>query len=192
RNHRVLVEGGAGSGKTLLAREAALRRAEGGARVLVLTFTEALAQWLSRSIDVPGVDVAPIRRFALGLLEQAGLPHSRPEGSDEWEEVSLRAAVDALPPPGSRWDFLVVDEAQDLKEHDWFLVEELSRRGGLWAFHDPAQRFWSDRAIREDLFQARFRLPQTHRCHPAILALAQACGGTALDEAVARQAIAEN
>jgi MoxR-like ATPase len=29
RNHRVLVEGGAGSGKTLLAREAALRRAEG-------------------------------------------------------------------------------------------------------------------------------------------------------------------
>jgi hypothetical protein len=192
RNHRVLVEGGAGSGKTLLAREAALRRAEGGSRVLVLTFTEALAQWLSRSIDVPRVDVAPIRRFALDLLEQAGLPHSRPEGSDEWEEVSLRAAVDALPPPASRWDFVVVDEAQDLTRYDWFLVEELSRHGDLWAFHDPAQRFWSDRAIPEHLFAAHFLLPQTHRCPQAILALARACGGTALDEAVVRQAIADN
>jgi hypothetical protein len=192
QNHRLLVEGGAGSGKTLLAREAALRRAECGARVLVLTFTEALAQWLSRSIDAPSVDVAPIRRFALDLLEQAGLPHSRPPGSDEWEEVSLRAAVDALPLPGSKWNFLVVDEAQDLTRDDWFLVEEISRHGDLWAFHDPAQRFWSDRSIPEHLFAAHFLLPQTHRCPQAILALAQACGGAALDEAVVRQAIADN
>src|SRR5262249_3436638 len=126
------------------------------------------------------------------LLEQAGLPHSRPAGSDEWEEVSLRAAVDALPPPGSRWDFLVVDEAQDLTKDDWFLVEELSRHGGLWAFHDPAQRFWSDRSIPRPLFAAPFLLPQTHRCAQAILALAQACGGAPLEEAVVRQALADN
>src|SRR5262249_27007390 len=63
---------------------------------------------------------------------------------------------------------------------------------GLWAFHDPAQRFWSDRSIPEHLFAAHFLLPQTHRCPQAILALAQACGGAALDEAVVRQAIADN
>jgi hypothetical protein len=45
-NTRLLVNGAAGSGKTLLAREAALRRAADGERVLVLTFTEALAHWL--------------------------------------------------------------------------------------------------------------------------------------------------
>ena len=191
QNARLLVEGAAGSGKTLLAREAALRRAAGGQRVLVLTFTEALAHWLARALDAPGVRVAPIRRFALDLLGQVGLDLARPPGADEWEEVSLRAAVDALPLLGSPCDFLVVDEAQDLTEHDWLLVEEIARDRGLWAFHDPAQRFWSDRSIPDHLFPARFRLPQTHRCHPAILALALACDGTAFDEPAVRQAMTD-
>ena len=191
QNPRLLVEGAAGSGKTLLAREAALRRAAGGQRVLVLTFTEALAHWLARTIDAPGIQVAPIRRFALDLLGQVGLDLAPPPGADEWEEVSLRAAAEALPLLGSPCDFLVVDEAQDLTEHDWLLVEEIARDRGLWAFHDPAQRFWSDRSIPEHLFPARFRLPQTHRCHPAILALALACGGAAFDEPAVRQAMAD-
>ena len=74
---------------------------------------------------------------------------------------------------------------------DRLLVEEIARDRGLWAFHDPAQRFWSDRSIPDHLFPARFRLPQTHRCHPAILALALACGGTAFDEPAVRQAMAD-
>ena len=105
--------------------------------------------------------------------------------------MSLRAAVDALPLLDSPCDFLVVDEAQDLTEHDWLLVEEIARDRGLWAFHDPAQRFWSDRSIPDRLFPAQFRLPQTHRCHPAILALALACGGASLDEPAVRQAMAD-
>src|SRR5439155_3154289 len=60
-NEHLLVEGPAGSGKTLIAREAAIRFAEGGRRVLLLTFTEALALWLRHSIEVPGVEVAPVR-----------------------------------------------------------------------------------------------------------------------------------
>jgi hypothetical protein len=192
QNQRLLVEGGAGSGKTLLAREAARRHAAAGRRVLVLTFTEALAHWLARTLEVPDVQVAPIRRFALALLGQVGLDPARPTGTDEWEQVSLSAAADALPLLGSQCDFLVVDEAQDLSEQDWLLVEEIARDHGLWAFHDPAQRFWNERTIPERLFAARFRLQETHRCHPAILTLAQACGGATLDEPTVRQAIADH
>src|SRR5262249_10257129 len=107
------------------------------------------------------------------------------------EEVSLRAAVDALSLLDSHCDFLVVDEAQDLTEHDWLLVEEIARDRRLWAFQDPAQRFWDDRSIPDHLFRARFRLPQTHRCHPAILALAEACSGATLDEPVVRRAMTD-
>ena len=78
QNARSLVEGPAGSGKTLLAREVALRQVAGGQRVLVLTFTEALAHWLARTLDAPGVQVAPIRRFALDLLAQVNLDLARP------------------------------------------------------------------------------------------------------------------
>src|SRR5262245_42692330 len=193
QNARVLVEGGAGSGKTLLAREAALRRAAGGQRVLTLTFTDALAHWLARTVDGSGVRVAPIRRFAFDLLVKTGSALAAPPAAADWEEMSLRAAIDALPLLGERYAFVVVDEAQDLTEHDWLLVEEIAGDHALWAFHDPAQRFWSDRSIPERLFQTRFRLPQTHRCHPGILALAQACGGTGapVDEAAIRAAIAD-
>jgi hypothetical protein len=50
---QLLVEGGAGSGKTLIAREAARRFAEKDANVLLICFTNALADWLRRSIDFP-------------------------------------------------------------------------------------------------------------------------------------------
>src|SRR5262249_9951177 len=190
-NARLLVDGAAGTGKTLLARDAALRRGAAGERVLVLTFTEALAHWLWRAIDGPGVHVAPIRRFALELLSQVGLDLPEPPGTEEWEEVSLRAAVDALPRLGPQCDFLVVDEAQDLTEKDWLLVEEIARDRRLWAFQDPAQRFWDDRSIPDRLFPGRYRLLEAHRCDAAILALAQACDGGTFDEPAIRQAMTD-
>jgi hypothetical protein len=36
---------------------------------------------------------------------------------------------------------VIVDEAQDLSESNWLLVEALAGEGMLWAFHDPAQAF---------------------------------------------------
>src|SRR5262249_61187951 len=165
--------------------------AAAGQRVLVLTFTEALAHWLGRTIDAPAVHVAPIRRFALELLGQVGLDLARPPGADEWEQVSLRAAVDALPLPGPPYDFVVVDEAQDLTEQDWMLVEEIARDHRLWAFQDPAQRFWDDRSIPDGLFPAHYRLLEAHRCDAAILALAQACDGGTFDEPAIRQAMTD-
>ncbi|HCL31917.1 MAG TPA: hypothetical protein DIC52_26265, partial [Candidatus Latescibacteria bacterium] len=33
---------------------------------------------------------------------------------------------------------VIVDEAQDLSESNWLLVEALAGEGMLWAFHDPA------------------------------------------------------
>src|SRR5206468_5680718 len=164
--YRLLVEGGAGSGKTLLAREAALRLNSAGRRVLLLTFTEALARWLGECTSAPGLEVAPIRRFALTLLGRAGLEASPPSDSSGWDEISMRAAAEALPRLDAQCDAVVVDEAQDMAPGDWVLIEELARGKPLWAFHDPAQRYWKEREIPHDLFAARFRLPCAHRCHP--------------------------
>src|SRR5207248_680265 len=48
-NPRVLVRGGAGTGKTLLATEEATRAAKAGARVLLLCFNRLLANFLSET-----------------------------------------------------------------------------------------------------------------------------------------------
>src|SRR5438034_6106147 len=125
-NSRVLVEGAAGSGKTLLAREVALRLAGAGRRVLLLTFTGALARWLCECTTGEGLEVAPIRRFALDLLGRAGIGSSAPSDASGWEDVSLRAAADALPRLDAPCDAVVLDEAQDLAAGYWDLIEELA------------------------------------------------------------------
>ena len=190
-NNRLLVEGAAGSGKTLLAREAALRLAGARRRVLLLTFTEALARWLRECTTVEGLEVAPIRRFALTLLGRAGLEASPPSEARGWEEVSLRAAAEALPRLDASYDAVVLDEAQDLAAGDWVLAQELAGGKPLWAFHDPAQRYWTEREIPLDQFPARFRLPQAHRCHPAIQALADRYAGKPADEQLIRAGLAD-
>jgi hypothetical protein len=108
----------------------------------------------------------------------------------DWEDVRLHAAVEELPSIRSPYDFVVVDEAQDLTEQDWILIEELARDRLLWAFHYPAQRYWPERIAPARLFSTRFKVPTQHRCHPAILALAQAYSGTPLNADLVRDAMA--
>ena len=180
-NESLLVEGGAGTGKTLLAREAALRFAADGKRVLVLCFTAALAQWLREQTAVDGVTVQTVRGLAVELLKQAQLEVGDYSSTTFWENVSLRAASDALPKLAERWDAVIVDEAQDFSTGDWLLTTELAQGRRLWAFHDPAQAFWADRKIPGDRSWAHCMLSHPYRCPPGIQALAERCLGRTHD-----------
>ena len=170
-NNRLLIKGSAGTGKTLLAREAALREARQGKRVLFLCYTDALSVFLNTCLDEPGLTVAAVRNFASDLL--GGNAPVKPVGqtSEYWENVSLRAAVDGLPPLDERWDTVIVDEGQDFSSDDWELVKEcVNPEGKIWIFADQAQTFWSDRGVHEEMSQGfmKYNLIKPYRCHPAI------------------------
>ena len=176
-NARALVEGGAGTGKTVIARELLCRAARDGKRTLYLCFTDALAAAMARGIagertEAP-MRAAAIRRYARDLVVAAG--HVTPPPSREfWDEVVLQAACDALPPIEERPEVVVVDEAQDLEPSDWLLVEALVGDRGLWVFADPRQQFWRDRELpaRMCANAARLRLKQQHRNPPELAAFA--------------------
>ena len=98
--------------------------------------------------------VAAVRNFASDLL--GGNAPVKPVGqtSEYWENVSLRAAVDGLPPMDERWDTVIVDEGQDFSGDDWELVKECVHPDGkLWVFADRAQAFWSDRGVHAEMVQ---------------------------------------
>jgi hypothetical protein len=188
-NERVLVQGGAGSGKTLLAAEAARREAAAGRRVLLLCFTHPLQRWLEARLAGTGVTVRTVSGLAWATLKDAGEATQPPEITDSgyWKETLLRAGD--LVEQG--WDCVVVDEAQDLQEEAWLLVSSLAPAGTrLWAFHDPGQSFWPDRRPPTDLFEraARFRLKGGKRCPPGIQALANRWLGEPYDEEAIRDA----
>ena len=95
-NDAVLVRGGAGTGKTLLARELALREAAAGRSVLLLTYTEALGFELAAELEGRGIAVWPVARFALDRLRRSGFDEEERREPEFWERVTRRAAGSML------------------------------------------------------------------------------------------------
>ncbi|MDX1396509.1 MAG: AAA family ATPase, partial [Gemmatimonadota bacterium] len=153
---RLAVEGGAGTGKTLVAVEQARRLAADGARVLVLCFNRGLAEGLADDLrDIEEIDVFSFHGLCHARAIAAGLgwPSMRDADSEFWETTAAELLLQALEAnPGDRYDAVLVDEGQDFADHWWIPVQALLRDpgdGALWVFHDPPQNIfgregWSD------------------------------------------------
>lgn len=184
---RVLIQGGAGTGKTLLAVEAARREAAAGRKVLLLCFTQPLRKWLAARLEGTGVEVQTVSGLAKSMAEAVDGPWRELDltSSELWRRYYERAADVGE----ARWDAIVVDEAQDLLFEAWFFVRELAEGKRLWAFHDPGQAYWADRAPPADLFAATFKLTRGKRSPPGIQALAARYLGEPGDAAAIRRAV---
>jgi hypothetical protein len=157
-NRKLVVTGGAGTGKTILAREKARRLAAEGKRTLFLCFNRTLA--LRVAAESEGYEALNFHEVCMSLAAQAGLPTEVPAEPERargfWERTApdlLMDALDAL--PDARWDAIVVDEGQDFRAHWWVAVMELLRdpaQGTLWVFHDPNQNIYSGELTGLDAF----------------------------------------
>jgi hypothetical protein len=185
---RALIHGGAGSGKTLLAVEAARRQAAAGRSVLLLCSTQPLQHWLAARLDGTGIDVETVSGLAQRIVEAADGPRPPPGSGrqEDWTGLFQRASDLAEP----RWDSVIIDEAQDFPFEAWAYVEGLSRGRRLWAFLDPVQRYWPERSPPAELFGPPFVLGEGRRSPPGIAALADRYAGKAGDEAAIRRAVA--
>ena len=180
-NDRVLVKGGAGTGKTLLVMELAKMEAEEGRRVLVLCYTDALGFELARVLEgKENVEAAPIGKFALKLLRDKGQEFEESYTKGFWEPKTFEAAVDGMPDVEERWDTVIVDEGQDMGENDWCLIEECAvKRGRIWVFMDDTQAFLDRMGVSEE-YEGRcvkYRLGKPYRCPDGIQVLADAYAG---------------
>jgi hypothetical protein len=168
-NPRVLVDGPAGTGKTLLAIEAAQRAARtpsgggpdgetsGTRRVLVVCFNRLLGAWLREQLGPlhPVVRATTFHRYLLDLL---GI-EDPPSDADQrfWDEELPARALQVLrrTPDAQRFYEIILDEAQDLLRGRWLDVLDLSLRGGL------AGGRW--RAFGDLANQSLYEAPETSR-----------------------------
>lgn len=140
---RAAVEGAAGTGKTVLAELEAERLARAGKRVLLLCYNQALASWL-RSRE-RGFEATSFHRFCRVRAQQAGHSFKVPRTNQDefWRNEAPNLLYSALEEqPDDRYDAIIVDEAQDFREHWWIAVESaLDDKGDkiLYAFFDPHQ-----------------------------------------------------
>lgn len=171
-NRQFLVNGGPGTGKTMIARELANRLAQRGLKVLYLCWTRALAQG-QRAEGL--ANAWAIREYAAFLLEQANIHLQNGEPSarwtvETWEDAVLHAAYECA--PALAWDAVIVDEGQDFTANDWELVKSLAGDRILWAFADEGQSYWPERKPPPGLFTHSFALPKRYRCPEALACFA--------------------
>ena len=139
-NLRVAFVGPAGTGKTLLAIEAARRGAAAGRKVLLLCFNRLLGKWLEGQLSVPGtgVVVSTIHQHMLAVSSTSVVENP---GHTFWERELPALAVETLLDNAgetNQFDELVVDEAQDILRGEYLDFLDLSLKGGLasgqWRF----------------------------------------------------------
>jgi len=132
-NVRVIFEGPAGTGKTLLAIEAARRAAQAGRRVLLVCFNRILGRWLEdQAKSLPSaVSCGTIHRYMLSLARVD--PGEKGDKSVFWQKELPELAMAAILESPARYeiDELIIDEAQDLVRDEYLELFDLVLKGGL-------------------------------------------------------------
>jgi len=122
-NSRMIVQGAAGTGKTILAQEFARRLASKGLSVLLLFYNKGVAKTVRRAFERhSGVQVSTFSSFAKRTVEGA-FPDwweaQAPKDNEFWNLVLPTKLLDVPAQQQSRFDAIVVDEGQDFKP-EWF------------------------------------------------------------------------
>lgn len=119
-NERLVVSGGAGTGKTLIAMEIARRSAEKGRRVALLCFNQLVGEWMRQQMlkILPPVPNLVTGRAIQVMAELTDLQIPKNPSREFWDTTLLGKLEERLTDPDFRasaaFDCLVIDEAQDL------------------------------------------------------------------------------
>lgn len=151
-NSHLLIEGGAGTGKTLLASYFAREQLEKGKKVLFLTYNKNLLKYLSQCLPKDDnlklinihalfgeyVTVEPEKINKKGYFEEE-LPNAFFEYLNHLEETKLSEL---------QYDILILDEGQDILNCNYLYSLDMLLKGGLaegrWSvFYDEKQNIYN-------------------------------------------------
>lgn len=119
-NNCLIVTGGAGTGKTLIAMELARRNAEQGLRVGLLCYNQLIGDWMKMKIATqsPQLPNLLVGRAIKVMAEMTNMSFPSNPTTEFWEEELPRNIENRLTDPDFRieamFDYLILDETQDL------------------------------------------------------------------------------
>ena len=116
-NPRVLVEGGAGTGKSLIGLGVARLKASQGLRVGYLCFNRLIGQWAASQLEAEQNPLLISGSALSVLMSLTGINVPENPDSNFWSNVTMEIQdrlTDPLNAHDARFDYLVIDEAQDI------------------------------------------------------------------------------
>lgn len=120
-NDRIVILGGAGTGKTLLAIEDAKRSADAGEKVVVLCYNKNLAKNIRRSLP-NDIDVFSFHSYLAklcgGNLDSEGVQYDESFFSERLPKLAIEKTAELR----SKYTKVIIDEFQDLCEDNYLRV----------------------------------------------------------------------
>lgn len=165
---RALVRGGAGTGKTVVAIEEAIRSAATGRKTLLICHSRPLASNLERKLkNVENLTVAGFHALCGRISRQAGISVPSELSERELYESALPNALYRAmeTQPALRWDEVIVDEGQDFCDDWWIALDAcLVPDGRIRVFMDSNQRVYDGAGdVVRDLSMVPVRLSRNLR-----------------------------
>lgn len=181
-NDRVIMKGGAGTGKTLIGMEHARRLAAGNKKILFLCFNKMLADYLKTGIE----EKSPELKENLEVYHFHGLLSKYIDATDYDKHEDKNYYYNTMLPERfidyitstdmkDKYDVVIIDEGQDLLKINYLMcVNEILKNGiseGRWyLFYDSNQ----------NIYNAEFEegLKEIKKCGPAVFKLNTNCRNT--------------
>ena len=146
RNRRVMIYGGAGTGKTVLAIERARRLAADGFSVLLTCFNRPLADHLASQLSgIPQVTAHNFHSLCRRQVGLAGMDFPQNQPAEWWDESAPTLLMDACAVTGFVVDALVIDEGQDFNPAMFLALQSLLSdpdHGPCYVFADTHQAIY--------------------------------------------------
>jgi len=156
KRKEAIIEGGAGTGKTVLALDHAQTLARQGLKVLLLCYNQKLGNVLKEKSDgIEGLHTMSFHQFCHWRIKQVQNDTNRDllieasssyPGDDKFDVWMPSALIDSYELSPITYDVIIVDEGQDFKEEYWFAIEELRDRNSetqLYIFKDSNQAIYT-------------------------------------------------
>lgn len=201
RSPRVLVQGCAGSGKTMIAIDRACAMATEGKKILFICFNRLLASWIQAEIKArklsDAIHVRSLYKFMKDISEQESALESTGDTKTFFDKLpsAFSVAVEKLSPS---YDALLLDEAQDYLTPTIINGLGALLHGGIsngtWnLFYDPNQTLWPERfdssfleSLQRDYSTVTYELQDNCRNTSTIISTTRILTDLDLDRATIR------
>lgn len=138
-NKRCLIQGGAGTGKTLIAIEEAKRSASGGLKVGIFCYNKNLGEWLKNYFKNVPVSCRPVyvgtfHSYLVKQIKESGMQVALQEDNqdDDYYKVHIPSiGIRAIQCLQEKYDKIIIDEAQDLLSKEYLDAFNSLLYGGL-------------------------------------------------------------